>query len=145
MCFHLTYEEDNTSSITIENHSSEDDIVAHCLTSISEEEDDDAEEHFLTVSLDDNFWMEEPVPEKHLCIHKDAQHDLCPYPCPYNLNQLHLTQEDAVQYIDLDDIFEFPNVMVSATQPERYPQTLKKIQAIVYKICLIKTLNPPMI
>ena len=33
---------------------------------------------------------------------------------PYDLNQLHPTQEDAVQYIDLNDIFEFPDVMVSA-------------------------------
>ena len=61
----------------IENHSSEDDILAHCLPSIAEE-DDDMEEHFPTVSLDDDFWMEEPVPEGHLCIHENAQHDLCP-------------------------------------------------------------------
>ena len=30
------------------------------------------------------------------------------------LNQLHITQEDSVQYFDLKDIFEFPDVMVSA-------------------------------
>ena len=47
----LTYEEDDTSSLTLQNHSSEDDILAHCLPSIAEEEDDDMEEHFLTVSL----------------------------------------------------------------------------------------------
>ena len=58
--------------------------------------------------------MEEPVPERHLYIHENAQNDLCPYPCPYNLNQLHLAQEDAMQYIDLNDIFEFPYVVLSA-------------------------------
>ena len=110
----MTYEEDNTSSLTIANHSSEDDILAHYLTSIAEEEDDDMEEHFSMVPLDDDFWMVEPVQERHLCIHDNVQHDLCPYPCPYNLNQLHLTQEDAVQYIDLNDIIEFPDVMLSA-------------------------------
>ena len=72
------------------------------------------EEHFPTVPLDDDFWMEKPVPESHLCIYGNAQHDLCPYPCPYNLNPLHLTQEDGMQYIDLNDIFDFPYVMVSA-------------------------------
>ena len=49
----LTYEDD-----TMENHSSEDDILAHYLPSIEEEEDDDMEEHFPTVSLDDDFWDE---------------------------------------------------------------------------------------
>ena len=54
----------------MEDHSPEDDILAHCLPSIAEEEDDDIEEHFPTISLDDDIWMEEPVPERHLCIHK---------------------------------------------------------------------------
>ena len=79
---------------------------------MAEEEDDDMEEHFPTISLDDNFQMEGPVPEMHLCIHEDAQHDLCPYPCPYDLHQLHLTQED-MKYMDLNDIFDFLDVMVT--------------------------------
>ena len=102
----------------MEDDSPQDDILAHCLLSITEEEDDDTEEHFPTVSLDDDFWMEDPVPERHLCIHDNAQHDLCPYPCPYDLTLLHLAQEDAMQYIDLDDIFEFPDVMVSAADDD---------------------------
>ena len=97
----------------LENNSSEDDILAHCLPSIAEE-GDDTKNHFPTVSLDDDFWMEEPVPERHLCIHKNAQHYLCPDPCPYDFNQLQLTQEDAMQYIYLNDIFDFPDVMVFA-------------------------------
>ena len=75
-------------------------------------------EDFPTVSLDDNIWIEEPVPERHLCIHENAQHDLCPYPCPYSLNQLHHAQEDAIQYIDLDDIFDFPDVVLSAADDD---------------------------
>ena len=78
---------------------------------------DDAEEHFPTVSLDANVWMEEPVPERH-CIHENSQHDLCPYPFPYSLNLLHLTQEDAPWYIDLNDIFEFPDVIVTASDED---------------------------
>ena len=105
----MTYEEEDT----IENHSFEDGILAHCLPSITEEEDDGIEEHFPTISLDDNFWIEEPVPERHLWIHEDAQHDFCTHPCPYDLNQLHLAQED-VQYIDLSDILDFLDVILPA-------------------------------
>ena len=117
VCCWFTYEEDNTFKLTLENNSSEDDVLACCLPSITEE-DDDMEEHFPTVSLDDNFCMEEPVPERHLCLHENSQHDLCPYPCPYDWNQLHLTWEDAMQYIDLNDIFDFPDVMVSANDDD---------------------------
>ena len=49
--------------------------------------------------------LEKPFPERHLCIHENPQHDLCLYPCPYDLHSLHLTQEDGMQYIDLNDIF----------------------------------------
>ena len=87
-------------------------------TQHSRRRDDDTEEHFPTILLDDDIWMEEPVPERHLCIHDNSQHDLCPYPCPYSLNPLHLTQEDTMQYIDLSDIFEFPNVVVSTSDDD---------------------------
>ena len=102
----LTDKEDNESSLDprIEDHSPKDDILAHHLPSIAEEEDNDTEEHFPTVSLDDDFWMEEPVPERHLWIHENSQHNLCPYLCAYSLNPLHLTQEDGPQYLDLNNI-----------------------------------------
>ena len=101
----------------MEDHSPEDDILAHHLPSLAEE-DDDTEEHFPTVSLDDDFWMEEPIPDRHLCIHENSQHDLCPYPCPYSLNLLHLTQEDAPQYINPNNIFKFPDVIVSTSDDD---------------------------
>ena len=122
----------------MEDHSPKD-ILAHHLPSIAEEEDaDDAEEHFLTVSLDDNVWMEEPVPVRHLCIHENSQHDLCPYPCLYSLNLLHLIEEDNPQYIGLNGIFKFPDVIVSASDDdvpslEDILRLYKKIQTIVYK------------
>ena len=120
MCHHLTYKEDNESLLDprMEDHSPEDDILAHLLPSIAEEDDDDTEEHFLTVLLDGNFWMEGPVPEMHLYIHENSQHDLCLYPCPYSLNLLHLIQEDTPQYIDLNDIFKFHDVTLSASNDE---------------------------
>ena len=62
--------------------------------------------------------MEEPVPERYLCIHENSKYDLCPYPCPYSLNLLHLAQEDAPQYIDLNDTFEFPDVIVTTSDED---------------------------
>ena len=94
MCHHLIYKEDEESSLKprVEDHSLEEDTLACHLPSIAEEDEDDAEEHFPTASLDDNVWMEQPVLERQLCIHENSQHDLCPYPSPYSLNPLHLTQ-----------------------------------------------------
>ena len=115
----LTYKEDDEPSLDprMKDHSPADDILAHNFTTIEEEDEDDIEEHFLTVSLNDNFWMEEPVPERHLCIREHSR-DLCPYPCPYSLNLLHLTQEDSSQYIDPSDIFKFSDVIVSASNDD---------------------------
>ena len=68
----LTYEEDEESTLDprMEDHSPDKDTLAHCLPSIAEEdeEEEDAEEHFPTASLDDNVWMEEPIPDWQLCI-----------------------------------------------------------------------------
>ena len=92
---HLTFEEDDDSSIDSNQ-------LHDChLTSADKEEEEDDEEHFPTAPLNDDVWMEEPVPDRHLCIHEHSQHDLCPYPCPYSLDQLHLTTDYAPQYMDL--------------------------------------------
>ena len=42
------------------------------------------EEDFQTVALDEEHWIIDPVPDRHLCIHEHSQpHSLCCYPCPY--------------------------------------------------------------
>ena len=125
---HLTYEEDEESSFNprMEDHSLDDDILACHLPSIAEEDDDDTEEHFQTVSPDDNVWMEEPVPERHLCIHENwpLMHPWkltiwsVPLPMPAQFQSLHLTQEDAPQNIDINDIFDFPDVIVTASDED---------------------------
>ena len=44
--------------------------MAHHLTSADDKEEDeeeeDNEEHFKTAPLNDDVWMEEPVPDRHL-------------------------------------------------------------------------------
>ena len=44
--------------------------------------------------------------------------NLCPYPCLYSLNQLHLTQNDALQYMDLSNTFDFPDVITTASNED---------------------------
>ena len=92
---HLMFEEDKESSLNrdtlhprMEHDSPDKNTMAYHLTSIEEEdeEEEDAEECFPTALLDDDVWMEEPVPERHLCIHEDSQHDLCSYPCLYSFD-----------------------------------------------------------
>ena len=115
MCHHLTFGEVYDSSTDCNPlHDSH-------LTSADEEEED-VEEHVPAAPLNDDIWMEEWVPDRHLCIHEHSQHDLCPDPCPYSLDQLHLTPEYAPtpQYIDLSDIFNFPDV-ITTTSDEDIP------------------------
>ena len=81
------------------------------------------EEDFPTAPLDDDIWLEEPVQDMHFCIDEESQpHDQCSYPCPYNLDQLHSTPEDAPtpQYkmMDLSDIFDFQDVMTTASDED---------------------------
>ena len=50
--------------------------------------DDTTEENFPTAPLDDDVWLGDQIPERHLCIYDTSQPThLCHYPCPYaNLN-----------------------------------------------------------
>ena len=91
--------------------------MPHHLTSADKEEED-AKEHFPTAPLNDDVWMKEPVPDRNLCIHKHSQHDLCSYPCPYTLDQLHLTPDYAPQYMNLSDILNFPDVITTASDED---------------------------
>ena len=127
----------------MEDHSLEDDILAHHLPSIAEEEDDDIDEHFPTISLDDDTWIEEPVPEKHLCIHTNSHHDLCPYPCPYILNPQHLIQKEAPQYIVTSSNFlmsQYLAVMMICLA-WKISLDFKKTYSILYNISLFKKME----
>ena len=93
---------------------------SHLTGANKEEEEDEEEEYFPTAPLNNDIWIEEPVPDRHLCIHEYSQHNLCPYLCPYNLDQLHLAPEytPTPQHIDLSDIFNFPDVITSASNED---------------------------
>ena len=135
VCYHLMFDKDddslldnNTLHTRMDHHSPQEHPMAHHLTSADEEEDkeeEDAEEHFPTAPLIDDVWIEEPVPDRHLCIHEHSQHNLCPYPCPYSLDQLHLTLDYTPQYMDLSDILDFQDVITTASN--EYIPNLKDV------------------
>ena len=41
----------------------------YILTICGELDDDEEEEHFQTVSVEDDHWTTEEIPDRHLCIH----------------------------------------------------------------------------
>ena len=83
-----------------------------------------AEEGFPTAPLDDNIWLEDPVPDRHLtCIHEQSQpHFQCFYPCPYSLDLPHSSPEDApasyYEMMDLIDISYCQDVMTTISDED---------------------------
>ena len=54
-------------------------MVCHYTSDSFQDVTNEEEEDFPTASLDDAVWLEEPVPDRHFCIHEQSQpHDLCP-------------------------------------------------------------------
>ena len=50
-------------------------------------DEEEKEKDFQRVALDDEHWIAEPVPDRHLCIHEHSQPpSLCSYPCLYSLD-----------------------------------------------------------
>ena len=67
-------------------------------------EEDEEGEDFQTVTLHDDHWTTEEIPDKHLCIHKySISHSLYPYPCPY----MDYTSTSYHETLGLSDISKF--------------------------------------
>ena len=76
------------------------------------EEEAEEEEDFQTVSLDDEHWDMEVIPDRQLCIHEHSlPHELCPYPCPY----LEYHTSSYYDALDLSDISEFEVLMMTSS------------------------------
>ena len=91
--------------------------------------DDTTEENFPTAPLDDDIWLEDEMPYRHLCTHDTSQLDhLCHYPCPYaNLNFARnlpssLTPEAAECGYDIMDLMDADlKDIMSTTSDEDIP------------------------
>ena len=86
-------------------------------------QDTTAEEDFPTAPLDDAIWLEDPVPDRHLCINEQSQlHYQCFYPCPYRLDLPHSSPEDVTapyyEMLDLSDISDIQDVMITTSNED---------------------------
>ena len=78
-------------------------------------EGDEEEEDFQTVTLDNDHWTTEEMPDGHMCIHEHSvPHSLCPYPCPY-MNYTSTLYHDT---LDLSDISEFEDLMTTSSDED---------------------------
>ena len=65
------------------------------------------------VSLNDDHWSTEEIPDRTLCIHEHASpHGLCPYPCPY-VNYPTPSYSDS---LDSSDISNFEDIITSSNE-----------------------------
>ena len=67
------------------------------------------------VSLDNEHWNTEEIPDRHLCIHeKPIPHELCPYACPY----LDYTFSWYYDTLELSDISKFEDLMTTSSDED---------------------------
>ena len=89
VCCHLTFSNDeenpSTDSSPLHGRAEQSSSVKqqmvyhHTDDSFQNATIEQGEEDFPTAPLDDNVWLEEPVPDRHFCIHEQSQpHDQCP-------------------------------------------------------------------
>ena len=95
----------------------------HTSTPNTDDSFQDATADFPTAWLDDNIWLEDPVPDRHLYIHEQSQpHYQCSYPCPYSLDLPHSAPEyTTVPYYemtDLSDISDLQDVMTTTSDED---------------------------
>ena len=81
------------------------------------------ENNFPTDPLDDDIWLEYPVPDRYLCIHEQSQpHYQFSYPCLYSLDLPQSTPEDApVPYykiMDHSDISDLQDIMTTISDED---------------------------
>ena len=77
---------------------------------------EEEEVDFQTVALDDDHWITDPVPDRHLCVHDQSQQQpLCSYTCPYSSGSTPVLYHDM---LDLSDISDFEDVMTTSSDED---------------------------
>ena len=78
-------------------------------------EDKEEEQDFQTVSLNDDHWTTEEIPDRTLCIHEHGlPHGLCLYPCPYANYQI----PSYIDSLDLSHISDFEDIMITSSDED---------------------------
>ena len=120
-----TFEEDDNSSLDnnslhagTEHHSpAEHPMACHLTSSDKEEENEGRRWWWRTLPNSSTEWwcLDGRTNSRQVCMHSWTIHNtiLCPYPWPYSLDPLHLTPDYAPQYMNLSNIFDFPDVITT--------------------------------
>ena len=76
---------------------------------------EEEEEDFHTVSLYDEHWDTEEIPDRHLCFNEHSlPHGICSYPCPYS--DYHTSSY--YDTLDLSDISELEDLMTTLSNED---------------------------
>ena len=118
VCHHLSFSSDhdlNTSPVHMDtSNSSSDTTPDPSDDKVSSSEDED----FPTVSMDDEYWSTEMVPERTFCIHENGlPNNMCSYPCPYGYNGTALY----IDSLDLSDISDLEDHFLATSKDEELP------------------------
>ena len=126
VCRHLTFsfsEDEDTptdeiplpaSTASLQNHI---DTLQHPTSkcTLNRYDNPEEKEDFPTVSIDDEHWNMEEIPDRHLYIHEHSlPHGLCPYPCPYS-DYMTSSYYDT---LDLSDISKFEDLMTTSSDED---------------------------
>ena len=81
---------------------------------------------FFHSPLDDDVWLEDTIPDRHLCIHEPSQPEYkCSYPHPYRLDPPQYSPEDKAvphyELMDLSDISSDIQDVMTTTSDEDIP------------------------
>ena len=93
----------------------------------SDDEEPYEDEDFQTVSMDDEHWTTEMVPERTFCIHENGlPNNVCSYPSPYGTN-------GTVSYIDsldLSDVLDIEDHFLTTSDEEELPG----LEEVLYQV-----------
>ena len=82
---------------------------------ICDDLEEEEEQDFQTVTLHNDHWITDPVPDRHLCIHEHLQpHSLCCYPCP----DTDYTPASYRDTLDLSNISSFEDAMTTSSDKD---------------------------
>ena len=92
-----------------------DNAPAKSVYTLYDDLEEGKEQDFQMVTLDNDHWIIDPVPDRCLCIHEHLQpHTLCCYPCPYT----DYTSASYQDTLDLSDISDFKDMMTTSSDED---------------------------
>ena len=76
------------------------------------------DEDFQTVSLDNEPWTTEMVPERTFCIHENGlPNNVCTYPCPFGSNNT----TSYIDSLDLSNVLDLKDNFLTTSDEEKLP------------------------